>query len=732
MSESSFDTRRVLQISLVLLALGTIIFAYLRLSQPQKTVGNPLEVIPNSASLTCIIDGMNGSSNELELLRTLLNSSDPTCSYHGWSQMLDRFDSLRTTNRSWYDVLQTAGIAFQTPDPFSPGNWSASIALPADMRANELMEAWLPDLPKREFKNQQLFIGTTASWCTIKNCLVISPSVAVLEDIVLQTGNNNVLSRQESFLQIFETRSKDVPLHIIAKMNDADWLPLEPVFTKYGTLLNGYLLSSNPTGNPMNLAAPGDAIAIHEALPEKTTFLDAMHCAEFDTMWTSLNAYYSGSTSETFWSQAWQDMGDTCQCDLNETLLSWRTGEQGCAVIELTDSLSEPVAYFGIRDTINAISMLGPLLELQAQPADGIYRVAFPQVFQRNTLPSVSIEHSFIMQHNGYLFAAAAPSVLKFIQGANSKLSGKTEFVNFIEQASNASGRLIFQSTTEIALLPSSLMSLIKGAGNWGITTEKNKSGKLLVSIGLPVKVKGVETIQAPEVSEPTTITSTPTETQESNERSWPVINHNTQEKETLRNSGNRLELLGADGKSLWSIEISGPVLGDVLQIDALKNNKLQMAFTTASGLYIIDRNGKALPGFPFLPKPPTTSPLLAADYDKTKKYRLVFGVGDGLLFNLGVDGNPTSGWKFKDISTEKIIAVQTQKIGSDDVIFTFSDQGSIQLLKRTGETKAITNTKLDGFDGKTIEIIPGNDLNTTSIVYSSGAGVKTAQLSAE
>jgi hypothetical protein len=98
----------------------------------------------------------------------------------------------------------------------------------------------------------------------------------------------------------------------------------------------------------------------------------------------------------------------------------------------------------------------------------------------------------------------------------------------------------------------------------------------------------------------------------------------------------------------------------------------------------------------------------------------------------MGIDGNPTSGWKFKDISTEKIIAVQTQKIGSDDVIFTISDQGSIQLLKRTGETKAVTNTKLDGFDGKTIEIIPGNDLNTTSIVYSSGAGVKTAQLSAE
>lgn len=600
MSESSFDTRRVLQISLVLLALGTIIFAYLRLSQPQKTVGNPLEVIPGSTSLTCIIDGMSGSSNEMELLRTLLNASDPACSYHGWSQMLDQFDSLRITNRSWYDLLQTASIAFQTPDPYSPGNWSASIALPADTRANELMEAWLPDLPKREFKNQQLFIGTTASWCTIKNCLIISPSVAVLEDIVLQTGNNKVLRQQESFLQIFETRSKDVPLHIIAKMNETDWLPLEPVFTKYGTILNGYLLSGNPTGNPLNLAAQGDAIGIHEALPEKTTFLDALHCAEFDTMWNALNDYYAGSMSETFWSQAWQDMGDTCQCDLNETLLSWRTGEQGCAVIELTDSLSEPVAFFGIRDTLNVISMLEPLLELQAQPADGIYRVAYPQVFQRNILPSLSVEHTFIMQHNGYLFAAATPSVLKFIQAANNKLSGKTAFVNFNEQASESSGRLIFQSNSEIALLPSSLMSLINGAGNWGITTDKNKSGKLLVSICLQLKISSAASVQAPEAAEPATISSTTPETQESNDRTWSVINHNTQEKETLRNSGNKLELMGADGKSLWSIEISGPVLGDVIQIDALKNNKLQMAFTTASGLYIIDRNGKALPGFPF------------------------------------------------------------------------------------------------------------------------------------
>jgi outer membrane protein assembly factor BamB len=214
--------------------------------------------------------------------------------------------------------------------------------------------------------------------------------------------------------------------------------------------------------------------------------------------------------------------------------------------------------------------------------------------------------------------------------------------------------------------------------------------------------------------------------------KTWTVVNHNTQEKETLRNNDSTLELVGADGKSLWSIEIEGRVLGDVVQIDALKNNKLQMAFTTESAVYILDRNGTPLPGFPYHTKPPITSPLLVADYDNTKKYRLIFAAGDGMLFNFGVDGNPTSGWKFSNTASEKIIALKTQKIGSDDVILTVTDQGNIQLLKRTGETKVTCKTKLEGFDGKTLDIVAGNDFSTTSLVYSCGSSAKTVQLSVE
>jgi hypothetical protein len=199
-----------------------------------------------------------------------------------------------------------------------------------------------------------------------------------------------------------------------------------------------------------------------------------------------------------------------------------------------------------------------------------------------------------------------------------------------------------------------------------------------------------------------------------------------------LKHDGkNKLELVDAAGQTLWALDMS-PISGDVVQVDALKNNKLQMAFATEGGIYVLDRNGNNLAGFPFLPKPPVTSPLLIADYDNTKKYRLIFGMGDGMLSNVGIDGKATSGWKYQTVNSEPIIRVASAKVGGDDVLIAVSKNGAVQLLKRTGEVKTSCTSVLDGFDGKTLEIIPGNDLPSTSVVYSTATGAKTVQLAVQ
>jgi hypothetical protein len=336
------------------------------------------------------------------------------------------------------------------------------------------------------------------------------------------------------------------------------------------------------------------------------------------------------------------------------------------------------------------------------------------------------------MQSDGFLFCASSPLPLRAIRSNSIKLSAKKDFASFVNQSGQSSGRFVYQSNNEVLLLPASLSNLLNGCESRSFTTELSQPEQILISIAIPIRIKESAPIQAPAAQEPAAPTEEPIENVNLGERSWSVINHNNQEKETLRNNENTLELIGSDGKSLWSIEISGPIIGDVVQIDALKNNKLQLAFSTQSAVYILDRNGKALPGFPNTTKAPITSPLLVADYDNTKKYRLIFACGDGMLFNIGVDSNPTSGWKFNNSASEKIIAIKTQKIASDDVIVAVSDQGNVQLLKRTGETKIKCTSKLDGFDGKTLDIIAGNDITTTSIVYSCGSIAKTIQLSVE
>ena len=97
----------------------------------------------------------------------------------------------------------------------------------------------------------------------------------------------------------------------------------------------------------------------------------------------------------------------------------------------------------------------------------------------------------------------------------------------------------------------------------------------------------------------------------------WTVINHNTSETETLEEGADyTLQLKDPGGKVLWTYKKSSPVLGDVRQIDALKNGKLQYAFTTREGLLVIDRNGQNYAPLCRNASATVKSPLAVFDYE--------------------------------------------------------------------------------------------------------------------
>lgn len=61
----------------------------------------------------------------------------------------------------------------------------------------------------------------------------------------------------------------------------------------------------------------------------------------------------------------------------------------------------------------------------------------------------------------------------------------------------------------------------------------------------------------------------------------------------------NKIRLMSGAKKGIWTIPFESPLCGMVGQVDFFKNGKLQMIFASADKLYILDRVGRMVRGFP-------------------------------------------------------------------------------------------------------------------------------------
>src|SRR5690606_28481322 len=103
------------------------------------------------------------------------------------------------------------------------------------------------------------------------------------------------------------------------------------------------------------------------------------------------------------------------------------------------------------------------------------------------------------------------------------------------------------------------------------------------------------------------------------------VLNHYTKKKEiVVQDVENNLYLISTEGKVLWKKKLDSKIRGEITQVDLYRNGRLQLAFTTASKLMIVDRNSKDVSPFPLDFKATITQPLSVFDYSKTKDYRFV------------------------------------------------------------------------------------------------------------
>jgi hypothetical protein len=111
------------------------------------------------------------------------------------------------------------------------------------------------------------------------------------------------------------------------------------------------------------------------------------------------------------------------------------------------------------------------------------------------------------------------------------------------------------------------------------------------------------------------------------------------------QNSHNSL-CLSQDGKDLWGVPFSYPLCGRAGTVDYFANGKLQILFCASDKLYLIDRLGRYVTGFPLaLGKEVLLGPDIY-DFNGTRKYNIMVLHKDNTIEMYNLKGQKPASWK--------------------------------------------------------------------------------------
>lgn len=117
-----------------------------------------------------------------------------------------------------------------------------------------------------------------------------------------------------------------------------------------------------------------------------------------------------------------------------------------------------------------------------------------------------------------------------------------------------------------------------------------------------------------------------------------PIPDHLRQGTSVLSYSSNgKYELIGPNGKLIWSGDIGSPIENEVEVIDLFDNDKHQFLFHTQNKIYLIDLNGNHVGSFPYESEHELTSGTSVFEWSNTK--RLLTGNERGEIIMLNSSG---------------------------------------------------------------------------------------------
>ncbi len=184
-----------------------------------------------------------------------------------------------------------------------------------------------------------------------------------------------------------------------------------------------------------------------------------------------------------------------------------------------------------------------------------------------------------------------------------------------------------------------------------------------------------------------------------------------------FQDSGGQLYFISNNGEVLWKKQVAEQIKSDIFQVDYFKNGKLQYLFATDSKIYIYDRLGNILNGFPVsLAHPVDLDYLNRIDYDNSRSYRFLFCDTSGDIYLTDKTGKELEGWMPNPSGGKNLVPPFHIRVGGRDCMISIREDGMINMYTRRSETYNNFPVNLNSQLSESVFLQPGADFNRSRI----------------
>ncbi len=155
-----------------------------------------------------------------------------------------------------------------------------------------------------------------------------------------------------------------------------------------------------------------------------------------------------------------------------------------------------------------------------------------------------------------------------------------------------------------------------------------------------------------------------------------------------ITDDANHIYLISRSGRVLWKKQLSEPIMSDITHIDFHNNREGQFAFSTRSAIYVVDRQGEYIDGFPLHLQVPATNGVTVVDFFQSNDYNFFVACENGNAYGFDEKGSPIEGWRPNEGIGHVEHPLQHFQANGKDFLVLLDVLGEMQVFKKNGSPR--------------------------------------------